>query len=1365
MANPNNFPNIEGSELVSQSWTKLLERDASVKKQFAASEFPEVTADDVGTPCYREDEQKWYIFTGMGELDTPIWWCPFDEISAESIVFQPTEEFPTGTDTVAEALDFLSKKELPNAIVMPAESSEFVGDNVRAEFPLQKVTSNKNTVHVFFSGVKQSPSSYKLGEGGESVIFNEPPAYGETILIQENATILEYDLMPLEASFVADNETTFKMPIDIVDVRVVQVNVAGTVLQHNQYSVNGRDIILNEPVTGNVQITTIYKGQLNSPAPNTVNTVALQDEAVTGEKIADGTITESKLADASIGTMKIADNAITENKLPDGVITSNKIAEGSINLEHLAALVEQKLLGVERVASEMLQENSVNMAKLGTDVKSRLDEISAGVTSATENMQGVVKLASAEEILANTGGDKVVTSDTFNDAIDKIEKLGGGRSIGDIFYTSRMDKELNGAVECDGAAYNVNDYSGEITIGGLLSGGELPYISLEEYEEVITLNGSCRCFGWDGGDIFRVPTLSEVYIEANLAAGAGRYRAMVQLYTGAKEISITDYTNRIEEVTINVKEDVTNTVETAISDLDNAVASGKSEIEDAIQEGLAGIDTAFGGGGLEIGDIGIAPLGIDETQNKRRYLNGQVISQSQFESFTNWIKERANLYPNTVATEENWQAEVTNSKLGQCGKFVIDDTAGTIRLPKVVNINGLQDLALMGSIKAESLPNITGNFRTVEFSWIPTGAFQISDTRAESPAGGSTSSLDWINFNASRSSSTYQDKAPVQQEAIQYPYFIQVATGVEESVDVTREIELNNPFFLGMSQYFESEPKNASWLISNGSFHSGATYVSFYEWLLKIYNGTEIVEGVSVKSSADVYDDYDYVINIADMTFRLPLLNGSENLPSARYDNLTLEASGSKYTAPANGYFLVSKVTGVTTHTYLDLINETSSLMGVRSNSSDSSVTVSRISVFAKKGDIVRCSYNVTGETHEFKFIYARGNGSLYYYVGETIQDANLINAVGMFEDVADLKKTALRTDQITDCFIEVSQDLKLELNNGMLTLKAGSVLTDPLNGKQRTTTQDQTGTLTTNGQYVVFVDKATGALQLSSNYTVTRIGSGSTLPADGSTFSVFYNLTDRKIYRWNGSVWTEWSVAFPSGIITVSNNVISSIDRVFNGFGYIGIELYSLPNIKVFIPDGRNDDWTLKNKILITTEVSTLTANGDGVRYTTIANTGKLYRNYSELYYDDKRNIYTDASGSIKYGYALAIQYVIKDGVITEFNPKLPFRAVDRNDSSWVAGQAMPSNKYIDLTLGATGASYIAPTNGYFYVNKSSTAASQYIVVADSEGAFSNSVFSTGSHQCRIVSPALKGHKYQISYNLGGSTNVFRFVYCEGEI
>ena len=631
MANQNNFPNIEGSELVSQSWTKLLERDASLKKQFASNEFPEVTAEDVGTPCYREDEQKWYIFTGMGELDTPIWWCPFDEIAAEGVSFQPTEEFPNTTDNVAEALEFLSKKELPNAIIMPAESTEFVGDNYRAEFPLQKVTSNKNTIHVFFSGVKQAPSSYKLGEGGASVIFNDPPRYGETVLIQENATILEYDLMPLEASFVAENETTFKMPLDVVDVRTIQVNVAGTVLQHSQYKVEGRNVILNEPVTGNVQITTIYKGQLSSPAPNTVNTVALQAGAVTGDKIAEGGIAEANLANASVGATKIADKAVVESKLDDGAVTNIKIAEKTIIAENLSEIVEGRLLGASRIESEMLKDNTVNMSKLGEDVLSRINEISANVVDATIDMKGVVQLASSADVLSGEGGDKVITSEVFREALDTVQALGGGRNVGDIFYTSRLEQYLNGAVPCDGASYDINDYEGEASVGRLFKKGYLPYISIAEYNAIVEEKGSCRCFGWDGGDttLFKVPTLESVYISAGMAAGDGefidetlpnlrgtiagarqtnagtvhegtgvftatypsgskdgtyygtsasyyvkytldaslaskayvdgakvkpdsvKYRAMVQLHNGSKEVSIQDYTRQLQEHTDN----------------------------------------------------------------------------------------------------------------------------------------------------------------------------------------------------------------------------------------------------------------------------------------------------------------------------------------------------------------------------------------------------------------------------------------------------------------------------------------------------------------------------------------------------------------------------------------------------------------------------------------------------------------------------------------------------------------------------------------------------------------------------------------------------------------------------------------------
>lgn len=134
-----------------------------------------------------------------------------------------------------------------------------------------------------------------------------------------------------------------------------------------------------------------------------------------------------------------------------------------------------------------------------------------------------------------TSGDALDTSGTLNvgdtitdgSVVWQVEKIGGaggtGRNIGDIFYTTRTDTELNGAIECNGATFNTSDFSGSESIGNLLSGGKVPYVSLTEYQTAIDTNGSCRAFGWDGGDSFRVPTLNDVYIEAGTALTAGEF--------------------------------------------------------------------------------------------------------------------------------------------------------------------------------------------------------------------------------------------------------------------------------------------------------------------------------------------------------------------------------------------------------------------------------------------------------------------------------------------------------------------------------------------------------------------------------------------------------------------------------------------------------------------------------------------------------------------------------------------------------------------------------------------------------------------------------------------------------------------------
>ena len=415
------------------------------------------------------------------------------------------------------------------------------------------------------------------------------------------------------------------------------------------------------------------------------------------------------------------------------------------------------------------------------------------------------------------------------------------------------------------------------------------------------------------------------------------------------------------------------------------------------------------GSGLEIGDIGIAPLGIDETENKRRYLNGQVISQAQFESFTAKLKSIVALYPNLATTEVNWQATVTNSDLGQCGQFVIDDVAGTIRLPKVVNINGLQNLTLLGGIKEAGLPAhkhyLTQNGEDTR------SADNLPLYSTKSIASHTSYNNDWsyatgyldseANFLASSNpidNSIYGNSTTVQQEAVQYPYFIQVATGVETSIDVSREIELNNPFSLLDYKYSEYELDNASWLISNGQYNSGATYPAVYNLLLAIYNGTETKAGVSVKLLTETYTDTDFVLNASDTTFRLPLKVALASGKAVTGNGMTLGL-----TDGTNNY-------GMQLY-HNNISGGNQNYFGLSSNGYGANVGEVVTATAPTKNNM---AFGVTTDPTKSGIETSSTGLYLYFYVGETVQDANIIAAGQILTKVANCIDRTIESDRET---------------------------------------------------------------------------------------------------------------------------------------------------------------------------------------------------------------------------------------------------------------------------------------------------------------------------------------------------------------
>ena len=99
----------------------------------------------------------------------------------------------------------------------------------------------------------------------------------------------------------------------------------------------------------------------------------------------------------------------------------------------------------------------------------------------------------------------------------------------------------------------------------------------------------------------------------------------------------------------------------------------------------------------------------------------------------------------------------------------------------------------------------------------------------------------------------------------------------------------------------------------------------------------------------------------------------------------------------------------------------------------------------------------------------------------------------------------------------------------------------------------------------------------------------------------------------------------------------------------------------------------------------------------------------------------------------------------------------------SLVSGWSMPSNRYIDLTLGASGSTYTAPANGWFHFNAGSKSGNKW-------GNISNGIYSiastsiSGVYNAKVLYPVKKGDIVTVSYTLDSNNPVFRFIYAEGE-
>lgn len=397
----------------------------------------------------------------------------------------------------------------------------------------------------------------------------------------------------------------------------------------------------------------------------------------------------------------------------------------------------------------------------------------------------------------------------------------------------------------------------------------------------------------------------------------------------------------------------------------------------------------------------------------------------------------------------------------------------------------------------------------------------------------------------------------------------------------------------------------------------------------------------------------------------------------------------------------------------------------------------------------------------------------LYFYVGNTIQNETTINIAEITEalnnkadrDLNNLTEdatNAIKPSDITNCITKIPQDIKLELNDGTLTLKAGSKVYVP-NGPgvfdevviQNDVNGGQSGT--NNNVFYLLTPARTGMSSCAEN----NMYSGATEPT-GTTYAVWYDTTNNRIgLRSAGATTFTFGYSFPITTANISSNLVTSIDQVFNGFGYIGSTIFALPGVEGLIPNGRNNDGSLNSIKFATSKASIQTVSN----VTAINTNIRVYSNnvgVGLLYYDLIKNINTNSAGDVLLC-ANVGNADIESGRITSFSPKNVFQAVDRNDTEWASTQSKPSNRYVNLTLQASGTTYMAPANGWFVFDKQAAAQGQYIQFNESNKCTLTAYAYNNDSRLSLLYPILKNKTISIVYNASGVTNYFRFIYDEG--
>lgn len=300
-----------------------------------------------------------------------------------------------------------------------------------------------------------------------------------------------------------------------------------------------------------------------------------------------------------------------------------------------------------------------------------------------------------------------------------------------------------------------------------------------------------------------------------------------------------------------------------------------------------------------------------------------------------------------------------------------------------------------------------------------------------------------------------------------------------------------------------------------------------------------------------------------------------------------------------------------------------------------------------------------------------------------------------------------LTHSNITNCILEIPQDIKVEITDGVITVKEGSKIWVPYG----TTQAYRIGDLDSFGNKVVDIsfqnDKFFYAFVLQEDKSnsqtnpdaINRIcwfnltnNAPNALQAHSSgtegykeSFNQFYYFTNTNYAKmYLDGVQSDNLMSLPICIVKGDGvNMYASVEQVLNSVSYIGSTFFGLIGSRGLIPNKKHEDNSLKNLDITTNRIfvytfdnaitqrnSLLLRDSGAIGYSTngFEEVNELPRtnivNYRRYFLKPENQVYVYFDGRYQEEFVADFGEIITEkGVITSLKVKEPFRAVDHND------------------------------------------------------------------------------------------------------